>query len=42
MRKPGQGNENIDFGELCVTGGVVNALEAVKIAESMSVKTKNR
>ena len=42
VRKPGQGNENIDFGELCVTGGVVNALEAVKIAESMSVKTKNR
>ena len=30
--------EQVDFGELCATGGVLNALGAVKIAEEMHVK----
>ena len=26
----------VDFGELCTTGGILNALQAVKIAERMA------
>ena len=31
-------SEQVDFGELCATGGVLNALGDVKIAEEMYVK----
>ena len=38
--KPGAGStmEQIDFAKLCATGGVVNALEAVKVAEKIYEK----
>jgi len=32
---PGRGANQVDFGELCATGGILNALEAVKLAEKM-------
>ncbi|MES2734339.1 MAG: S8 family serine peptidase [Bacteroidota bacterium] len=43
VNKPGKGEEeteetNIAFGELSKTGGVVNAYEAVKMAESLSTQ----
>ena len=38
---PGNG-EKVDFDSLCRTGGIVNALEAVKLAEKMYVKKFNR
>jgi len=38
--KPGTKDEKVDFGELSVSGGVVNALEAVKLAESWQIGKK--
>jgi cell wall-associated protease len=35
--RPGTADEMIDFGDLSLSGGVVNALEAVKLAESMHI-----
>ena len=34
---PGHG-EKVDFDSLCRTGGIVNALEAGKLAEQLEVK----
>ena len=39
VRKPGSGEE-VDFAELSVSGGIINAAEAVKLAESISLKRK--
>ncbi len=38
--KPGTKDEKVDFGDLSVSGGVVNALEAVKLAESWQIGKK--
>ena len=41
--KPGENEgdpEMIAFGELSITGGIVNAYEAVKLADSMKVGKK--
>lgn len=35
---PGGNGKKVDFGELCTSGGILNALQAVKIAEQMSKK----
>lgn len=34
VNRPGS-REKVDFGELCITGGILNALEAVKLAEKI-------
>ena len=39
--KPGTKDEMVDFSELSVSGGVVNAYEAVKLAESRSIASSN-
>ncbi|TRX48585.1 S8 family serine peptidase [Fulvivirga sp. M361] len=39
--KPGKDKEKIDFEELSITGGIINAYEAVKMAESMTLKKGN-
>ena len=37
--KPGtRGKEEVDFEELCSTGGILNALGAVKVAERLSME----
>ena len=38
--KPGTKEDMVDFANLSVSGGVVNAYEAIKLAESRSIKTK--
>jgi subtilisin family serine protease len=38
--KPGTEDEKVDFAELSVSGGIVNAYEAVKLADSRSIKTQ--
>jgi cell wall-associated protease len=38
--KPGTEDEKVDFAELSVSGGIVNAYEAVKLAESRSIKSQ--
>jgi len=37
--KPGTKDELVDFSDLSISGGVVNAFEAVKLAESWNIKT---
>ncbi|MEM7109289.1 MAG: S8 family peptidase [Bacteroidota bacterium] len=37
--KPGKEGEKVNFNELSITGGIVNAYEAVKMAQEMSVST---
>ncbi len=39
--KPGKDNEKVNFSELSITGGIINAYEAVKMAESMSLNKGN-
>ncbi|MEM9856550.1 MAG: S8 family peptidase [Bacteroidota bacterium] len=39
--KPGKEDEKIDFSELSITGGIINAYEAVKLAQEMSVSRAN-
>lgn len=39
--KPGKGDEKVDFNELSITGGIINAYEAVKMAESMRLEKGN-
>jgi hypothetical protein len=34
--KPGTANEEIDFAQLSVSGGIVNAYNAFKLAEKLS------
>ena len=44
VNKPGESEDDagmIKFGELSISGGIVNAYEAVKMAESMQVDKKN-
>lgn len=38
--KPGSKDELVDFAELSVSGGIVNAYEAVKLAESRTIATQ--
>ncbi len=38
--KPGTKDEKVDFADLSVSGGIVNAYEAVKLAASRSIKSK--
>jgi hypothetical protein len=38
--KPGTKDEEIEFSNLSNTGGIVNAYEAVKLAQSISKKTE--
>lgn len=38
--KPGSDDELVDFAELSVSGGIVNAYEAVKLAESWKIDSK--
>jgi cell wall-associated protease len=38
--RPGTENDKVKFSELSETGGLVNAFEAVKMAESMSIKVR--
>jgi cell wall-associated protease len=44
VKKPGaeEGDGLVEFGELSVTGGVVNAFEAIKMATSIKVKMPNK
>ncbi|MEO5739202.1 MAG: peptidase S8, partial [Vicinamibacterales bacterium] len=37
VARPGEPGVTVRFGDLSVTGGVVNAYEAVKLAEQLSV-----
>jgi hypothetical protein len=39
VNEPGTGEE-VKFSNLSVSGGIINAYEAVKMAESMSLKGK--
>lgn len=41
VNRPGEGSEKISFGSLSATGGIVNAYNALKLAEQMSA-TKTR
>jgi subtilisin family serine protease len=38
--KPGTQEEKVDFAELSVSGGIVNAYEAVKLADSRNIQSK--
>ena len=38
--KPGTTDEEVDFAKLSVSGGIVNAYEAIKLAESRSIKSQ--
>ncbi len=38
--KPGTKDEMVDFGELSVSGGIVNAYEAVKLADARKISSK--
>lgn len=38
--KPGT-DETVEFSELCHTGGIANAYEAVKLASTLKAETKN-
>ena len=40
VKKPGSEEEFVDFSELSVSGGIVNAYEAVKLAESWDIKVR--
>ena len=40
VAKPGSKDEEIDFGDLSVSGGIVNAYEAVTLAESRTINTQ--
>lgn len=42
VKKPGGDGELVPFTDLCVTGGVVNAFEAVKKAETVKGKKKHK
>ncbi len=42
VKKPGSDGELVPFTDLCVTGGVVNAFEAVKKAETVKGKKKHK
>lgn len=44
VKKPGAEDEDplVEFGELSVTGGVVNAYEAIKMAQSIKVKVSKK
>ncbi len=39
--KPGKDNEKVNFNELSITGGIINAYEAVKMAEALSIEKGN-
>lgn len=39
--KPGQAGDEVEFSDLSITGGLVNAYEAMKMAQSMSMKKEN-
>jgi len=39
--RPGDSGIEVDFSELSITGGLINAYEALKMAESMSVAKEN-
>jgi len=39
--KPGSDDEKVNFSDLSITGGLVNAYEALKLAESMSIEKEN-
>lgn len=38
--KPGTKDEEVDFAQLSISGGIVNAYEAVKLAESRSIESQ--
>ena len=40
VTKPGTKDEKVNFSELSVSGGIVNAYEAVKLADSRKINTK--
>jgi subtilisin family serine protease len=40
VTKPGSKDEKVDFSELSVSGGIVNAFEAVKLAESRTISNQ--
>ena len=40
VAKPGSKDEQVDFSELSVSGGIVNAYEAVKLAESRTISSQ--
>jgi len=39
--KPGADDEKVNFSDLSITGGLINAYEALKLAESMSINKEN-
>lgn len=39
--RPGDSGIEVDFSELSITGGLINAYEAMKMAESMSINKEN-
>ena len=41
VTKPGKEDELVDFSDLSISGGLINAYEAVKMAESMTLGKKN-
>lgn len=40
VTKPGTKDEKVDFAELSISGGIVNAYEAVKLADSRKISSK--
>ena len=38
--RPGTDDEKVRFGELSVTGGIVNAYNALKLAQELAAKTR--
>jgi len=41
VNKPGDSGEVVQFSELSITGGLVNAYEAIKMAQSMTIQKEN-
>lgn len=41
VNKPGKEGELVNFSELSITGGLINAKEAIKLAESMTLNQKD-
>ncbi|MBS1667095.1 MAG: S8 family peptidase [Bacteroidetes bacterium] len=41
VKKPGTEDEMVDMSDLCVSGGIVNAYQAIKLASTLSAEIKN-
>ena len=42
VKKPGTEDEMVDMSDLCISGGIVNAYQAIKLASALSTETKTK